>query len=93
MQIARLCNAGVLPAARAEMLVTPVKARGEEERCNATRECDKMSRTREPRTTKRSKAIERLRCKRALLEGNSGREVEGTWDDGLKVDIRTGDEN
>jgi hypothetical protein len=70
MQIARLCSAGVLPPARAEMLVTPVKPRGDEETCNATRVCDTMSRKSEPRTTARSEVIERARCARARLEGN-----------------------
>jgi hypothetical protein len=65
MQIARLCSAGVLPAAREEMLVIAVKIRGDGERWNATRECDKMSRTRELRRIKRSKATERVRCIRA----------------------------
>ena len=93
MQIARLCSAGLLPAARAEMLVIPVKVRGDEERCNATRECDKISRKREPRTIQRSKVMQRVSCTRAELEDNSEREVEGAWEDGLKVDIRTGDES
>jgi hypothetical protein len=75
------------------MPVTPAKTRGEEDRWNATRECDKMSRTREPRTTSRSKVIERLRCTRATFGGNSERELEGMWEDGLKVDIRTDDES
>jgi hypothetical protein len=70
MQIARLCSAGVLPAARAEMLVTPAKMRGDGETCNATRLCDTMSRKIEPRTTARSEVIERARCARARLEGN-----------------------
>jgi len=70
MQIARLCSAGVLPVARAEMLVAAVKMRGEEETCNATRECDKMSRKTELRTTPRSNVIERARCTRARFEGN-----------------------
>lgn len=93
MEIARLCSAGLLPAAMAEMLVIPAKARGDEERCNATRECDKMSRTREPRTILRSKVMQRVRCRRAEIEGTSWREVEGVSEDGLKVDIRTGDES
>jgi hypothetical protein len=91
MQIARLCSAGVLPAAREEMAVIPAKMRGEEERWNATRECDKMSRTREPRRIMRSKATERVRSRRAKLGGNSERGMEeGTWEAGLKVDIRNG---
>ena len=69
MQIARLCSAGMLPAARAEMLVTPVKNRGDQETCNATRVCDTMSRMSEARTTPRSEVIERARCARARLEG------------------------
>ena len=70
MQIARLCSAGVLPAARAEMLVIPVKTRGDDETCNATRLCDTISRRSEPRTTPRSVVIERARCARARLDGN-----------------------
>ena len=92
MQIARLCSAGMLPAAKAEMLVTPVKKRGDEEMCNATRVCDAMSRKSEARTTPRSEVIERARCARARLGGNSAREVEGTREHGLKkVDIMTGE--
>ena len=75
------------------MLVIPEKMRDDEERCNATRVCDKMSRKREPRTAKRSTMIERVRCIRAKLEGNSEEGGEGTWEDGLKVDIRTGQES
>ena len=70
MQIARLCSAGTVPAARAEMLVIPVKMRGDDETCNATRLCDTKSRKIEPRTTPRSEVIERARCARARLEGN-----------------------
>lgn len=70
MQIARLCSAGVLPAARAEMLVIPVKMRGDEDMCNATRLCDTMSRKIEARTIPRSEVIERARCARVRLEGN-----------------------
>jgi hypothetical protein len=93
MQIARPCSAGLLPAARAEMLVIPVKVRGDEERCNATRECDKISRKKEPRMIQRSKVTQRVRCTRAEPEDNSEREVEGALEDGLKVNIRTGDES
>jgi hypothetical protein len=70
MQIARLCSAGMVPAARAEMLVTPIKNRGDQETCDATRVCDTMSRRSEARTTPRSEVIERARCARARLEGN-----------------------
>lgn len=36
--------------------------------------------------------MQRVRCTRAEPERNSEREVEGSWEGGLKVDIRTGDE-
>ena len=75
------------------MLVIPVKVRGDEERCNATSECDKMSRKREPRTIQRSKVMQRVSCTRAELEDDSERVVKGAWEDGLKVDIRTGEES
>ena len=43
MQIARLCSAGLAPVAKAEMLVTIVNMRGDEERWIAARVCDAMS--------------------------------------------------
>jgi len=91
MQIARLCSAGWVPLARAEILVTPVNMRGDEERWNATRECDIMSSRRDTRATQRSNVIERARCAGAGLEGVSEADVNGTRVDGLKVDIRTGE--
>jgi hypothetical protein len=86
IQIARLCSAGLAPAAKAETLVTAEKIRGDEETCNATRECDIMSRRREPRVIQRSNVIERARCAGATPDGGSETD---TGDDGLKVDIRT----
>src|SRR6266850_2138420 len=91
MQIARLCNAGWVPAARAEILVSPANTRGDDERWNATRECDAMSSRRDTRATPRSNLIERARCAEARLEGSSETDVNGTGIDGLKVEIRTGE--
>jgi len=91
MQIARLSSAGWVPAARAEMLVTPINTRGDVDRWNATRECDAMSRRRDARAAQRSNVMERARRAGARLEGGSDTEVEGSGDDGLNVDIRTGE--
>ena len=41
----------------------------------------------------RSKVTQRVRCTRAEPEDNSESEVGGALEDGLKVDIRTGDES
>jgi len=91
MQIARLSSAGWVPEARAEILVTPINTRGEVDRWNATRECDAMSRRRDARATQRSNVMEWARRTGARLEGGSETEVEGAGDDGLNVDIRTGE--
>jgi hypothetical protein len=50
-----------VPLARAEMQVIPVNMRGDEDRCNATRECEVISRRSETRATQRSNVIERAK--------------------------------
>jgi hypothetical protein len=91
MQIARLCSVGWVPAARADIPVSPVNTSGDEERWNATRECDAMSSRRDARAIQVSNLIERARCAGARLGGSSETEVNGTGNDGLKVEIRTGE--
>lgn len=71
--------------------MSPANVRGDDERWNATRECDAMSSRRDTRATPRSNLIERARCAGARLEGSSETEVNGTGIDGLKVEIRTGE--
>ena len=71
----------------------PLNTRGEEERCSATRVCEVMSRRREPRAIQRSKVMERARWAGAKLDGIAETGVVGAGEDGLKVEIRTGEEN
>jgi len=71
--------------------VKPTNTRGEVDRWNATRVCDAMSRRRDARAAQRSNVMERARRAGARLEGVSETEVEGVGDDGLNVDIRTGE--
>ncbi len=73
------------------MLVTPINIRGDVDRWNATRECDAMSRRRDARATQRSNVMECARHAGARLEGGSETDVGGAGDDGLNVDIRTGE--
>ena len=91
MQIARLCNAGWVPAAREEIPVSPANTSGDEERWNATSECDAMSSRRDACATQRSNLMERARCAGARLGGNSETEVNGGGNDGVNMEIRTGE--
>lgn len=93
MQIARLSSAGVAPLAMAEIQVMPLNTRGDEERCSATRVCEVMSRRKEPRAIQRSKVMERARWAGAKLDGIAETGVVGVGEDGLKVEIRTVEEN
>jgi hypothetical protein len=91
MQIVRLCSAVLAPVAKAEMLVTIVNMRGDEERWIAARVCDVMSSRREPCTTQRSKTIVCARCASDRLGGGPGSDVEGIGKGGLNMDTRTGE--
>lgn len=91
MQIVRLCGAVLAPVAKAEMLVTIVNMRGDEERWIAARVCDVMSSRREPCTTQRSKTIVCARCASDRLGGGPGSDVEGIGKGGLNMDTRTGE--
>jgi hypothetical protein len=76
---------------REEILVSPANTSGDEERWNATRECDATSSTRDARVTKRSNSMEHARYAGARLESSSETEVNGAGIDSLKVEIRTGE--